>query len=135
MKQIFFVSLCFCIGFTIINNAQAQVLGNQSVGKGVYGKSIGSGSGENTEENERPRLPPPMTFELSGIVEFYSPSALQIGINGQTFTVAPDVTVYNLVDRSPVAPIKIGSKVGYEANEQTDGSFLINTLWVLTVPE
>lgn len=108
MKQILYSGLC--IFFAVI-----------------AGSGIVQGQARNA-------LPIPMNFELSGTVEALSPDFTQMNIGGQTMNIGEHITIHNLVDQSPVAPIKVGSLVGYETNQLPGGAVEIVVLWVLSSP-
>ena len=76
----------------------------------------------------------PLTFELSGIVEEISSDHSQIVIDGQRFNLGGGVVVHNLVNSDPVAPLKVGSEVGYTTDRLSGGVIEIVELWVLASP-
>ena len=76
----------------------------------------------------------PLTFELSGTVQEIAGDHSQINIDGRILKFGGGIKIHNLVNTDPVAPLKVGSKVGYTTDQLASGVIEIVELWVLTSP-
>lgn len=75
-----------------------------------------------------------MSFEVTGVVTGFEPSFGVISIGGQAFLMAEGVNIQSMVRGDPLDVLKVGAKVGYVANEDSNGRDVIVGLWVLSTP-